>query len=699
MGVVQDSANDWNLPRNAWSPTARAVRPSIAQGTFERARTALHRGARSGPFGAFGPHALMYPNAGSNSWAVGPARANGRALLAGDQHLQLPNPSVFYPTHLIIGNGDSQRDAGEIDVMGVTFAGIPGVILGSNGDVAWTSTTSYHDVNDLYLETIVPCGSESCVTFNGGQVPIETFSEELRIGALGTIIETRTVTYERVPHHGPILPEITDHQLVPRTTSQALSVRYTGHEPTFEIRAIWNLAKARTVEEGIAAFGDFTYGSQNWTMIDNNGAIGWTTQAAVPARAPAAYAWNASTNPDGAAPLFVLPGDGTAEWEGLVDARYVPHAIDPPRGFLATANSDPVGVTFDGDPLDGPIVDGRPLFLSATYAAGVRTERIAHLIDERGSSMDLSAMATIQHDTSSTVGAKLTPYIREALAVLDDASGAPADVAPYLTSLSAGDRARLATARELLSGWTFATPTALDAPDRDSAATALFNAWMHFFLVDGIGDEYAAIDFDMWALDENLHVRTAYALLSQPTTFVASASTGQPILCDRYAVAGPDDSCTKLILMNLVAAMQHLESADGFGTADTAEWRWGKLHRLTMSPLFPNSNLELPGRGEEPRGGFPKAGDNFVINRADQGWDDLDFSQDADGPAQRFLATSEPDRPISIKWQLPTGVIYDKASPHYRDLLDLHYLPQQHFDAPYLIPEIVRDGETRWVFE
>jgi hypothetical protein len=63
--------------------------------------------------------------------------------------------------------------------------------------------------------------------------------------------------------------------------------------------------------------------------------------------------------------------------------------------------------------------------------------------------------------------------------------------------LSADDRARLATARTLLAAWTYATPTALAAPDPDSAATALFNAWMHFFLVDGIGDEYAAVDFDM----------------------------------------------------------------------------------------------------------------------------------------------------------------------------------------------------------
>jgi penicillin amidase len=687
------------LQRSTEAAAPAVERPRIAQGTFDRARNALKQGAHTGPFGSPGPHALMYPNAGSNCWAVGPMHANGHALLAGDQHLQLPNPSVFYPTHLMIGNGDDVRDEGEIDVMGVTFAGIPGVILGSNGDVAWTSTTSYHDVNDVYVEDIIPCGSESCVLYNGGQVKIEPFTEQIQIGALGTIIETRTATYERVPHHGPILPEIVDGHIVPRTANQALSVKYTGHDPTYEIRAIWKMIKSHTVEEGMHAFDDFTYGSQNWTMIDNQGSIGWTTQAAVPVRAPAAYAWNATTNPDGLAPFFVLPGDGSAEWEGLLDSRYIPHAENPAQGYIATANADPVGETFDNDPLNGPMVDGRPLYLSATYAAGVRMERISKLIEQAGDAVTLDTMASIQHDTSSTMGAKLTPYVRTALATLDDTTGAPADVATYLAGLSTEDRTRLETARTLLDNWTFATPTALDAPDPDSAATAVFNAWMHFFLQDGLGDEYAAVDFDIWRLDENLHARTVYALLAKPETFVQSATTGQPILCDRYAVAGPDDSCTKLILMTMVEAMQHLESAEGFGTADTAEWRWGKLHRLTIPPLFPNGNLELPARGEEPVGGFPKAGDNFVINRADQGWDDLDFSQSADGPAQRFLATSEPDRPIKVKWQLPTGTIFDKASPHYRDLLDMYYLPQVHFDAPYLVPEIVDAGESRWLFQ
>ena len=140
----------------------------------------------------------------------------------------------------------------------------------------------------------------------------------------------------------------------------------------------------------------------------------------------------------------------------------------------------------------------------------------------------------------------------------------------------------------------------------------------------------------------------------------------------------------------MVDAMNYVQSAQGFNSADPADWQWGKLHQLTLRPLFPNNDLNL--------GPFPKAGDNFVINRADQGWDDLDFSQYGDGPAQRFLAEAAPGESIKVKWALPGGAIIDSRSPHYRDLLDNYYLPQTHFDAPYAVPEIVAAGESRWEF-
>jgi hypothetical protein len=146
----------------------------------------------------------------------------------------------------------------------------------------------------------------------------------------------------------------------------------------------------------------------------------------------------------------------------------------------------------------------------------------------------------------------------------------------------------------------------------------------------------------------------------------------------------------------MLAAMTHLESPAGFGTPSIAAWEWGRLHHLTIEPLFPNPALNLPAPGETAAGGFPRAGDNFNVARADMGWRNLSFNQRADGSAQRFIAVAQGGAPIAVRWQLPGGVIFDSRSPHYRDLLDRHYLAERHFDAPFQIDEIVRDGEVRW---
>ena len=669
---------------------ARVTRPTVPQALLDNARSFFKRGTHTGPLGALGPHAFMHPYAGSNNWAVKTATG---ALLATDQHLQLPNPSIFYPTHITV-----EDPAAPLDVLGVTFPGIPGVILGTNGKVAWSGTVSEHDVNDVYQEDTSGCGGH-CVKLNGQDVPIQTFTETIVIGALGTKTGEKTVTYELVPHHGPIIPTIdhANHTLVPRTGSTALSVRYTGYEPTFEIRALWNLDRATDVKSGFQALADFSYGSQNWTMIDTTDTIGWTTNAVVPDRDPRAYTWNAKTNPDGLAPFLILPGTGEAEWEGRMPSRYVPHAISSQVGFLATANADPVGATFDNDPLNQGMVDGRPLYAGVTYAAGVREERISQLIAALPpATATLDQMSAIQHDSSSTVGPHMVPVLR---AALDGTTTAP-DLAAYRAGLSPADAARLATAQTLMAGWSYATPASVDAANADSAATALFNTWMHYFIIRSVKDEFDAMSFDVWRLDDNQLVRLIFAMLVHPDQLTLGPS-GQPVLCDDYA-SPTDDSCTKMILVAMVDAMTHLEGPDGFATPDTAQWRWGKLHRLTISPLFPNSALDLPTAAESPLGGFPKAGDNFVINRADMGWSDTSFSQYADGPAQRFLAQTVHDATgdsIAVKWALPGGVIYDKRSPHYRDLLDNYYLPQEHFDAPFTVADIVAAGESRWDFK
>jgi penicillin G amidase len=633
------------------------------------------------------------PNAGSNSWVVSPSVTGGETILAGDQHLQLRNPSIFYPTHLIVPN--------ELNVEGITFPGVPGIVLGHNGKVAWSSTTVRHDVTDVYLEEIIPCadGGGDCVRFDGGEVPIEVRKEEVRIGALGTIIETREYDYEVVPHHGPIIPTLEGGDLVPRTASEALSVRYTGYGITHEIRAFFDLMTTQNVDEALDALETFQFGGQNFMFIDDQGNIGWSIHAEIPLRSPAAYTFHAIDNPEGLAPWLILPGDGTAEWEGFLSTEQIPRVKNPEQGYLATANSDLFGLTFDGDPLNGPEIEGRPLYFNAFYAVGLRTARIVERILQRidaDEPVSLADTIDTQHDTRSNFGAQLMPRLTEIFGLLDDGDR-PADVQALLDDLGEERVAAMRAGADILSSWSLATPAAVgpDASSQeidDSAATVLLNAWMHFFVQRALDDELQAAGLDgAFSIVEETFTRTAVALLVEPDTLASGLAdeTQQPILCDDLTTEDLVESCDRIALEALDLAVQWAASEEGFGTDDASQWRWGERHTLTLAPLAPSPELTL--------GPFARAGESGTVNVASTTFRDLTMRQRPSGPAQRFIAWGVPGSPLRAKFQLPGGTVYDPRSRFYRNLLDDAYLPEVHADMPFTREEIVAAGVERWL--
>ena len=84
--------------------------------------------------------------AASNNWVIGGKRTvDGKPLLANDPHLRPTQPPIWYLINLASPN---------VKVAGVSTAGIPGVIIGHNENIAWGSTNVGPDVQDLYLSLI-----------------------------------------------------------------------------------------------------------------------------------------------------------------------------------------------------------------------------------------------------------------------------------------------------------------------------------------------------------------------------------------------------------------------------------------------------------------------------------------------------------------------------------------------------------------
>lgn len=643
----------------------------------------LLRRARRAVAGLGDDHTLR-PAVGSNNWVIGPGlSATGHPLLANDTHLLLSNPPVFYLQHLQVTTAD-RRDS----VMGVQFAGLPGVVLGMNEHLAWGSTVNQIDVTDVYRETIVPCdGGGMCVAWKGGKVPLRPRTERIGVGRFGKLSEEREVTLYDVPHHGPIVPRLTtDHKPEPLGTSE-LSIRYTGYEPVQLLRAVWGVNLAHTMQEAVAALTrDFLVGRQNWVFIDDRGHFGWTQATRVPRRAP------------GHAPWKVLPGDGSAEWLGDLDGKYVPAAMDPAQGFLVTANNDPIGVTANNDPFFGqPVIDGSPRYLGADYDPGTRAGRITTRILAKqalGQKLTLSDMSDIQADIASEYGQLLAPTLLAAGEALTKELAAPGSVpelTPLLAAASANVKALLPEATHWVHHWSFETPAAMpeESPSpeaiTDSQATLVFAMWLAQLDKLALGDELGVLGV---RTGSDSRTRLLIRMCNAPASLQTGvhARTGDAVLFDDLGtpeVEGKTFIAAKALLLGLEALIGRLG-------ANGSTWRWGQLHTLTLQFPAGLSALNLPPSDDPdfPHG-FPRPGTNGTVDVGAHGLSTSRFTFQ-DGAAMRFVCEMTPTGPRARN-ALPGGQIFDPESPHYRDQAEL-WRKNRAFDLAFQDEEVLKSA-------
>ncbi len=315
-------------------------------------------------------------------------------------------------------------------------------------------------MTDVYQEQLTPDGKG--VVFRGQPVPFETAHEEIAISGSPPLEYDVLI----VPHHGPIVPTIVNHKVVPPDPTQgALSIAWTGSKPTNELAGVLTgVARAKSVDDFRDAMRDFAVGAQNWVAADDAGNIFYTTQSRVPLRDPSSYAWNPATF-TGTLPCFVEPGDGSAEWTGaFLDEAFVPHEKNPAAGYVGTANGDQVGDTLDNDPADHLLPNGQPIYMACYHDPGFRVGRIHQLIENLGHPMTLDDMATIQADARSSLGAKLAPGLVTSLehAMAEAATpGTHPDLTALVSSTPcscSGARRASPTTRLRVSAWTTARP-------------------------------------------------------------------------------------------------------------------------------------------------------------------------------------------------------------------------------------------------
>src|SRR5665648_134865 len=366
---------------------------------------------------------------GSNSWVVGPQRSStGKPLLANDPHLGVGIPGVWYQTGL---HCRSVSAACPFDVAGFSYAGLPGIVIGHNQNIAWGFTNLGPDVSDFYLEQV------RGDSYRRGKryLPLKKRTETTQVAGGRDVTTTVRETI-----HGPLLSDVIPSVAQAgksatvdgksETTSYALSPAWTALLPGHTAYAIFKNDTTQDFAHFRAAAKDFAVPAQNLLYADTAGHIGYQAPGQVPIRA---------SSTKGAPPgYWPAPGwDPRYDWKGFVPFEQMPTAYDPPEGYLVAANQ---AVTASQTP-----------FLTTEWDYGYRSERIRTLITATPK-VTPARMSQIQGDTYN----EFAPVLVKAL-----------------LKVNLKDDPFAEDAKELLRSWNYTQPSGRSP---SAAAAAYYNA-------------------------------------------------------------------------------------------------------------------------------------------------------------------------------------------------------------------------------
>ena len=269
----------------------------------------LDEGLKELAEGAAGLNHLNEMDTGSNSWVLcGSETATGKPILAGDSHRALDTPSAYY---------QNQVACPEFDVVGLSFPGVPGFPhFGHNGRVSWSVTHTAADYQDLYVERF----QDGKYLYKDRWLEAETHDETIKVRD-GTDVHTKVT----VTQHGPVIAGYPDQ-------GSGLAFKYTATEQASTWPEIlWRMLRVENSKELVDSMSGWVDPCNNLLFADIHGNMGYLCRGRIPIRSRV-NGW------------LPVPGwMGEHEWEGDIPFDELPVSINPPEGYIATANNRPVG--------------------------------------------------------------------------------------------------------------------------------------------------------------------------------------------------------------------------------------------------------------------------------------------------------------------------------------------------------------------
>ncbi len=310
---------------------------------------------------------------GSNNWVVdGTKSTTGKPLLANDPHLGIQMPSIWYVNGLHCNTVSAQCP---LDVVGYSFAGVPGVIIGHNARIAWGVTNAEPDVQDLYVEKLNPANPNQ-YEYMGKWEDMQRVNEVIKVKG-GADVPLRV----QLTRHGPIMTDVFEG------VTEPLALRWTAlDEPSRLFRAVPALNTAQNWDEFRAALRDWDIASQNFVYADVDGNIGYQLAGKIPIRA------------QGNGTLPVEGWTGENEWQGYIPFDELPMVLNPSDHYILTANNQIVPNEY-------------PHLITVDWSPPYRAQRIEQLLNEKDK-LSPEDFQTIQRDVYSLPLVELQAYLK-----------------------------------------------------------------------------------------------------------------------------------------------------------------------------------------------------------------------------------------------------------------------------------------------
>ena len=314
------------------------------------------------------------PGIGSNAWVISGERSKtGAALLANDPHLGFRMPGIWHLSHL---------KSPELELIGAGLPGVPGVVLGHNGKIAWGMTNTGSDVQDLFIEKIDPDDPERYLTPDGGAL-FEQREEMIQVkdGESQLFIH-------RATRHGPILSDLLGDTGGFAGEDQVVALAWTALlEDDRSIETLFDLSKAEDWNGFLRAVENHGSPQQNLFFADGKGDIGMVAPGKVPVR----------RSGDG---LWPVPGwTGEYDWIRMIPANELPKELNPKDQMIVNANNRIVP-------------DDYPHLIAALWESPYRARRIEALLG--GGLHDIDRFKEIQLDQLSLLADDFLPVMIKA---------------------------------------------------------------------------------------------------------------------------------------------------------------------------------------------------------------------------------------------------------------------------------------------